>query len=209
MTSVLIADDHAFFRTGLESALEKAGYNVVASVDDGIDALEAVKLTSPDIVILDVRMPRMDGITTLNALRNEGVVKPIVLLAAEFEDAVLADAIRAGASAMVNKSGPDTKLFDALTVVQSGGQFFEPGYLDQALSQVQTRRKAEAPTPFSQRELAIAEAVSIGMKNREISAKQGMSEAMVKPYLHRIYARLGLNNRTELALYMRENGFVT
>ena len=206
MNKVVIADDHAFFRAGLESALQGAGYDVVASVEDGESEVRAVADTSPDVVVLDVRMPRLGGIETLRKLRDKSFAGPIVMLAAEFEDQVLADALNGGASALVDKNGAQSKLFDALSAVLSGGKFIDAGYLERFLA-ISGRSPAEdQKSPqhgLSTRERLIAVEVARGMRNREIAEKHDMSEAMVKLYLHRLYARLGLANRTELALFMR------
>lgn len=207
MSTVLIADDHAFFRAGLESALQGAGYDVVASVEDGESALNAVAKKAPDIVILDVRMPRLNGVATLKALRERAYAGPVVMLAAEFEDHVLAEAIRSGASAIIDKNGEQSKLFDALVAVMSGGKFIDAGYLERFVSASEgepSRREPSTEAKLNRKERLIAEEVAKGLRNREIAAKHDLSEAMVKLYLHRIYARLGLANRTELALLVRE-----
>ncbi len=204
---VLIADDHSFFRAGLESVLATNGLEVVASVGDGITALDAVAELDPDLVILDVRMPGHDGVETLRELRRQGRTCPVVLLAAEFEDEALLGAIDAGANAIVSKTNADRTLLDAITAVQSGGQFFEQGYLDRYIglkASAAGKSGAGENESLSDRERRIAEGVAQGLRNREIALKCGLSEAMVKLYLHRIYSRLDLNNRTELALHMRE-----
>ncbi|PEQ11954.1 hypothetical protein B2G71_14330 [Novosphingobium sp. PC22D] len=204
MTSVVIADDHAFFRSGLESALCSAGYDVVASVSDGEGALDAVARTSPDVVILDVRMPGMDGISTLEKLRRQGCKGEVIMLAAEFEDHALMGAIRAGANAIVNKNGAENRLFDALTAVRKGGRFIDSDYLERFIEISKNESMPAGGPKMSERERFIADNVAQGFRNREIAEKLGVSEALVKLYLHRLYTRLGIKNRTELAIMMRE-----
>ncbi len=205
MNSVVIADDHSFFRAGLESILATSGFNVVASVGDGASALRAINEFAPNFAILDIRMPELDGVETLSALRKEENQCPVILLAAEYVDDFLVDAIEAGANALVSKSNAHQTLLDAISAVQSGGQYLEEGLLDRYVSLFAngSRSKAVGNDEISPREQKIAEGVARGLRNREIAKEIELSEAMVKLYLHRIYARLNLANRTELALYMQ------
>jgi two-component system nitrate/nitrite response regulator NarL len=207
LTSVVIADDHSFFRAGLESALAARGYEVIASVADGASALGAIKERNPAFAILDIRMPKGDGISTLSELRKQGIQCPVILLAAEYEDSVLVAAIQAGANGLISKTNAHQTLLEAISAVKSGGQFLEEGFLDRYIQLTKSGvPDGEArPDRLNPREASIAKLVSRGLRNREIAAEVGMSEAMVKLYLHRIYTRLGLANRTELALYMRQD----
>lgn len=207
MSRVVIADDHSFFRTGLESVLARSGFEVVAAVGDGASALTAIEQFKPDLVILDVRMPEKDGIETLREIRSNGRKYPVILLAAEFEDDALLGAINAGADALVSKGSSDKILLEAMSAVQSGAQYLEHGYLNRflELSSGQPPSVPRQKAQLSEKELLVAQAVAEGMKNRQIAEQVGLSEAMVKLYLHRIYARLGLANRTELALFIRDS----
>lgn len=204
MTSVVIADDHAFFRAGLESVLNAEGYEVLASLNDGEQAVSAVAEHSPDIVILDVRMPKMNGVEALKALRAKGYSKPVILLAAEFEDDVLSEAMSVRVEGIVNKHGAEVRLLDALAAVRNGGNFFDTDEFERFLAMKSDAGREQKPVAdLSEKEFEIAEHVASGLKNREIAQKLGISEAMVKLYLHKIYNRLDIKNRTGLALYMR------
>jgi two-component system, NarL family, nitrate/nitrite response regulator NarL len=205
LNRVVIADDHSFFRSGLESVLAGSGFDVVASVGDGASAISAIDELTPDFAILDVRMPELDGVETLEALRKEANACPVILLAAEYEDASLVGAIQSGANALVSKTNAHQTLLEAISAVQSGGQFLEEGLLERYIKL--TTNAGSQPMggngELSKREAMIAEAAARGLRNREIAREADLSEAMVKLYLHRIYTRLGLSNRTELALYMQ------
>lgn len=205
MTRVVIADDHSFFRTGLEAALAARGFEVIASVGDGASAYAAIRDRAPSFAILDVRMPEGDGISTLNALRKDGIQCPVILLAAEYEDSALVQAIEAGANGLISKTNAHQTLLEAISALKSGGQFLEEGFLNRYIELTRTGSPAasERPDRLNPREARIAELVARGLRNREIAREVELSEAMVKLYLHRIYTRLGLANRTELALYMQ------
>lgn len=204
MTSIVLADDHPFLRTGVEAVLGAMGMHVVASVDNGDSALAAIAREDPDVAILDVRMPVRDGVATLEALRARGDYRPVILLAAEIEDAALLAAMKAEVNGIVFKAGAENTLASAIETVSSGKRFIDPATLERALDLAIAEPK---PCPFellSQRELQIAEAITAGMRNREIAERLGMTEGSVKVYLHRIYERLGIENRTELAVTMLE-----
>jgi two-component system, NarL family, nitrate/nitrite response regulator NarL len=207
LSSVVIADDHSFFRAGLETALTADGYDVIASVADGISAYSAIRDRNPNFAILDVRMPNKDGISTLTDLRKEGNQCPVILLAAEYEDAALVEAIQSGANALVSKTNAHQTLIEAIAAISSGGQYFEEGFLSRFVELTRAGSQVVQPRHdgLSLREEKIAHLVAQGMRNRQIGEEVGLSEAMVKLYLHRIYARLGLANRTELALYMQKS----
>ncbi len=205
MTSIVIADDHVFFRNGVEAALEAAGYAVVGSVGDGDAALASVAQKNPDVLILDIRMPGKGGIAALQALREAGDKRPVIILATEVDDAALVAAMNAGANAIIRKDTAELRLFDAIKAVREGTRFIEGDLLEKAFSLAQTASKPVDTAPLSDRERRIARETAQGCSNREIAEALGITEGTVKVYLHNIYAKLGMKNRTELALwYKRE-----
>lgn len=202
MTRIVLADDHPFVRTGVEAVLGAIGMEVVASVVDGDSALAAIAREDPDLVILDVRMPGRGGVAVLEALRGAGDHRPVILLAAEVEDSLLLAAMAAGVNGIVFKAGAEATLAEAIAAVLAGAQFIDPATTERARA---LAGSSPAPSPYSEltpRELQIAEGVMVGLRNREIAGQVGMTEGSIKVYLHRIYEKLGVSNRTELAIAM-------
>ena len=204
MTNVVIADDHLIFRQGVEAALDAAGYKVVGSVGDGATALAAVAETRPDILILDIRMPGRGGVSTLERLREAGDRTPVVILATEVDDDALIAAMNAGADAIIRKDCAEHRLFDAMKAVREGARFIDGDLLERAFALAQGKPRTTPLDQLTERERKIAHEVAQGCSNREIGVKMSVTEGTVKVYLHNIYTKLGLKNRTELAMLFRE-----
>jgi len=204
MTSVVLADDHPFMRAGVEAVLRGTQFNVVAMANDGDEALVAVSKHDPDICIFDIRMPKRSGVEVLQAMREKGDTRPVVLLTAALEDRSLLGAVRAGVNAIVLKDGAEDALLNALEKVAAGQKSIPENLLQRALDLSLTGGKADPLAPLAPRERQIASHVGRGLRNREIAEALAMSEGTVKVYLHTIYQKLGIKNRTELALIAHE-----
>ncbi|GGD85077.1 response regulator [Croceicoccus mobilis] len=200
MTRIVLADDHGFLRKGVESVLQAGGMEVVASVGDGIAALEAVAREDPDLVILDVRMPVLGGVETLRAMRNGGDGRPVILLTAELEDKKLVEALQAKVDGIVFKEGAEARLELAIRQVLAGSRYIDIDLVDRALDYAATDAVTGPFSTLSERERKIVEAVANGSRNREVAKEIGTTEGSVKLYLHRIYWKMGVKNRTELAV---------
>ncbi|MGZ3171728.1 MAG: response regulator [Croceibacterium sp.] len=200
MTSVLLADDHPFMRTGVEAVLRGTRFEIVAMANDGDEALAAVARHDPEICIFDVRMPKRSGVEALEALRAKGDMRPVVLLTAALEDHALLGAVRAGVNGIVLKDGAEDALLDALEKVAQGEKAIPQVLLQRALDLSLSGGKSDPLAPLAPRERQIAAQVGRGLRNREIADILAMSEGTVKVYLHTIYQKLGIKNRTELAL---------
>jgi two-component system nitrate/nitrite response regulator NarP len=145
-------------------------------------------------------MPRRNGVEALQALRSRGDTRPVVILTAALEDHSLLAAVRAGVNGIVLKDGAEDALIDALERVARGEKAIPQPLLQRALDLSLSGGKADPLGPLAPRERQIAAEVGRGLRNREIAESLSMSEGTVKVYLHTIYQKLGIKNRTELAL---------
>lgn len=204
MIPVLLADDHPFMRAGVEAVLRETRYQLVATVWDGEAALAAVAHHNPAVCIFDIRMPKRDGVATLEAMRGRGDNRPVVLLTAELEDRALHAAVRAGVNGIVLKNGAEDSLIKCLDTVVAGKRSIDLDLLQRALDISLDGGRSDPLTRLAPRERQIAELVAQGMRNREIAERLGMREGTVKVYLHGIYQKVKVENRTELALLARD-----
>jgi len=197
---VLLADDHPFMRAGVESVLRGTRFRIVAMANDGDEALAAIAEHDPQICIFDVRMPKRSGVEAVQAMRTSGDMRPVVLLTAALEDHSLLSAVRAGVNGIVLKDGAEDALLEALEKVERGEKAIPQALLQRALDLSLSGGKSDPLAPLAPRERQIAAHVGRGLRNREIADALAMSEGTVKVYLHTIYQKLGIKNRTELAL---------
>lgn len=200
MISVLVADDHSFIRAGVEAVLRGSRFSVVAGTASGEETLDAIKTHDPAIVLLDVNMPGMNGVQALETLRAGGDKRSVVLLTAEINNQQLMSVMRAGVEGIVSKDGAEDELVKVLEKVHAGEKAIAPNFLQRALD-LSLRPETQGPlAKLNPRERKIAALVARGMRNRDIGTEMGIGEGTVKVYLHTIYQKLGIDNRTELAL---------
>lgn len=200
VTRIVIADDHPFIRSGVVKVLELAGYAIAASVASGEEALSAVVEHKPDIVVLDVQMPGLDGIEVLVAMHARSDAVPVVLLTAGLTDDQLLTALRCNVRGIIFKDGAEDSLVECLEAVGAGRQFIDQELLNRALAQSLKPPPKDPLALLAPREREIAHHVSKGLRNREIGDAMGITEGTVKVYLNSIYNKLNLHNRTALAL---------
>ncbi|HEY6963621.1 MAG TPA: response regulator transcription factor [Erythrobacter sp.] len=204
MINVVVADDHLFLRAGLEAILRTADISVVASVGDGDAALEAIDAHDPDVVVLDVAMPKRDGVATLAALRAKGDARPVVLLTASIDDHQLIEAVRQGVTGIALKEDAEDFLIDCIRSAKAGSRAIDPRLMERVLDlSVNPKPKRRFDT-LGQREKQIVERVARGMRNRQIAEELSMSEGSIKVYLHTIFEKLDVRSRTELAIMYHE-----
>ncbi|MGZ4467499.1 MAG: response regulator [Nocardioidaceae bacterium] len=210
-TRVLVVDDQELVRAGFTLILEKAGMDVVGQAGDGVEAVEAAQRTDPDVVLMDVRMPRLDGI---EATRRLLAVRPAtkVLALTTFDlDEYLYAAVQAGACGFLLKDVSPTDLVHAVRVVARGEAMLAP-----ALTRRLLEWFASAPPPgepaalegLTERELAVLRLVARGLSNQEIGAQLFLSEATVKTYVSRLLTKLDLRDRVQMAVLAYERGVV-
>lgn len=208
MTRVLIADDHPFLCEGVKAVLEGSGMQVVATEPDGDAAIAAIERLNPDVAVLDIKMPGRDGISTLQELRARGHSLPVILLTAQISSRQLNAANEAGVEGIVLKQGGSSVLSDAIRTVVAGGTVIPPELANEPYPLPGTSAETGGLDLLNPREREIARAAGMNYRNREISEMLGVSEGAIKMALYRIYEKLGVKNRVDLALRLRDLGLL-
>jgi len=206
---IIIADDHPVVRRGLiQFMADEEEIEVVAECADGESALEAVAQHAPDVLIVDLQMPRLNGMEVLQRLSEMPSPPATVLLAGNISDEEVVEAMRMGAKGVVLKEMAPSLLVACIRKVATGGTWLEKEAVGRALEKMlrheQSRQKVrEVLTP---REIDIVRMVASGLGNREIGEKLFISEGTVKTHLHSVYEKLGIKGRVQLANYAQEKG---
>jgi DNA-binding NarL/FixJ family response regulator len=209
---VLIADDQALVRTGFRLILSgEPGIDVVAEARDGAEAATLAAELAPDVVLMDVRMPGVDGIeATRRIVVDETSPRVLVLTTFDLDDIVY-DALRAGASGFLLKDAPEERLLTAIQVVAEGGSLFAPSVTRRLIDEF-SRRAPTAPPPalseLTARELEVLRLLAEGLSNAEIAARLVVSEHTVKTHVARILQKLNLRDRTQAVVVAYESGLV-
>ncbi len=201
---VLIADDHPLILAGIKSALEGADdFEVVAETNNGAQVLPLVSQTNPDLALLDMRMPGMDGLTCLERIRKRHPDVKVVILSVSTDPGVIQDVLNRGASAYIVKSVNPADVPSALRQAVEGSVFSAIG-----LPETQVADDAAKAAGLTERETAILKALARGLSNDAIGKELWVDEQTVKFHLTNIYRKLGVSNRTEATRYAYENGLV-
>jgi DNA-binding NarL/FixJ family response regulator len=203
---VVIADDQELVRAGFRLILERAGMHVVAEAGNGEEAIAHARAEIPDVVLMDIRMPVLDGIEATRAI-TASVDGTRVLALTTFDlDEYVYEVVRAGASGFLLKDAPPDDLVHAVRVVARGDSLLAPAVTARLLKRF--AGPARAPVEFTERESEIVRLVARGMSNAEIGAQLFLSEATIKTYVSRLLTRLSLRDRVQLAVLAYETGLV-
>jgi len=207
---VLIADDHPLFRDGLRSLLEARGIDVIGEAANGREAVELARQLKPDIVLMDLTMPEVDGLTATRILATELPEVKVVVLTASDDEADLFEAIKSGAYGYLLKNLETDEFFRALEAVQAGVPVFTPRLARHVLKefgQGEVRRTEE--TTLTERERELLELLVQGVtSNRELAQRLFISENTVKYHLRNIMSKLHLENRAQVIAYALRTGLV-
>ena len=209
---VLLVDDDALVRAGLQLILSSAeDLVVVGEVDDGARAVAAVREHRPDVVLMDIRMAEMDGITATAALRRLDAPPHVIVLTTFQADEQVMSALRAGASGFLVKDTPPADIINAVRVVASGAAIISPSVTRTLIShfgdsQGSERRRAAAErlAALTDREREVAAAIGSGASNAEVATQLFMSEATVKAHVSRLFTKLDVTNRVQIAIVVHD-----
>lgn len=211
MTRVVIADDHAAIRTGLRMMLEGPGdISVVGEASDGEQAISVVREQRPDVVLMDIRMPGLDGIGATERVVAENICPVLILTTFDIDDYVLSS-LRAGAAGFLLKTASAAEIIGAVRTVARGDAVLAHEVTKTVISALGPREAGHVSTPptdtldaLTERERDVLRCVSDGLSNAEIAAALVISEATVKTHVSRILMKLGLQSRVQAAIFFRD-----
>jgi len=206
---IVIADDHPIFRDGLRKLLTlEEDFEVVAEAKDGKEVLEILEQLEPDILLLDLKMPGLDGLTALQRLQNSRLKTKVIVLTASEDKNQFVQAMKFGTSGIVLKQTATELLIKSIRKVHSGEIWLDSHttaavmrQFSQPMEPASHGGRDRERSPLSQREREIVQLVAQGFKNKEMAEKMFISEQTVKNHLHNIFDKLGVSDRLELALY--------
>ncbi|MDO9352997.1 MAG: response regulator transcription factor [Solirubrobacteraceae bacterium] len=209
---VLLVDDDPLVRGGLSMMLSGSpALSVVGEADDGAAGIEAVATLAPDVVLMDIRMPGMDGLAAIEALQARGATSQVIVLTTFDADDQVVRALRAGAAGFLLKDTPPADIVRAIERVAAGEPMLSPAIIQRLISQVtdnpaveRRRRAAESLAELTEREHDVAMAVAEGKSNAEIGEELHLSVASVKAVVSRVLAKLDASNRVQVALLVRD-----
>lgn len=207
---VLLIDDHTLFRLGLKNLLEKSGIEVVGAASTGQEGLELISVVDPDVVLLDMRMPDMDGLEVLKKLRESGVTIPISMLTTSNEERDLVETLRNGAQGYLLKDMDPEDLVAALHKIVNGETIVAPQLAGTLARALQGKTKeSEQKKPLSEltpREYEILEHLAIGQSNKVIARELGITDGTVKLHVKSVLRKLSVRSRVEAAVIAVELG---
>jgi two-component system, NarL family, response regulator YdfI len=205
---ILIADDHLIVREGLRMILETADdLELVGEAADGLEALRLCKELKPDVVLMDLRMPTMDGLTTIEHLSREQPGISVVILTTFNEDDLMRRGLKAGAKGYLLKDTDRRTLFDTIRAAARGETLLKPEILARLLAAPGAQGAAGA-LELSERELEVLKAVALGERSKEIAFRLGISERTVKAHLAGIYNKLGVDSRAAAIAVAAQKGLI-
>ncbi|HYH58671.1 MAG TPA: response regulator transcription factor [Thermoleophilaceae bacterium] len=195
-TRVLIADDHPLFRGAIARVVnEDDGLELVGEAVDGQEALEQIRALKPDVAVIDVRMPALDGSDVLTAVRAEGLPTNVVFLSAFLDSKTVYDAVAAGANAYLSKEAETSEIVRAIQAAARGETILGPEVQTGLAEQIRLREESDARPRLSDREHEVLRMIAQGMSAPEIGERIHLSTATVKTHLQHLYEKLGVSER--------------
>jgi DNA-binding NarL/FixJ family response regulator len=213
MIRVLIADDHKMFRQGLRMLFNiEPDIEIVGEAQQGLEVPELVRTLRPDVVLMDINMPGIDGIEASRRILQENPDCSIIVLTMFREDEHVFDAIKAGARGYVLKDADSVEVINAIRKVAEGGSILDPAMAGKVFSQFKLMATTSEKTNrdgLTERELEILTLIAQGASNREIGEKLYLSEKTIKNYITTIFQKLHMSDRTQAAVYALQHGLIT
>jgi len=205
---IVIADDHPIVREGLISVLEtQPDFEVVGQANDGAEAVDVVAALQPDVVLLDLEMPHLDGVQALRTMRAANAnVQALVFTAFDTDERIIS-AVQAGARGYLLKGAPRDELFGAIRIVAHGGSTLQPVVAAKLMERMTGPSRSQIE-PLTEREREVLQCMAQGLQNKEIASKLVISERTVKFHVSAILAKLGAGNRTEAVRLAMQHGLV-
>lgn len=206
MIKIMIVDDHLIVREGIRLILETEDeYEVVGEAENGQQALEVLQTVTPDLILLDLNMPILDGLNFMKKLRNIGNETPIIILTTYKEKQLLAEAVSLGAASYLLKDTGREKLFSTIEAAMRGETLLQPEML-KLLMEAQAEK--HAPTLLTNKEVIVLQALARGLKNSEIASEMHVAERTVKSYLTTIYSKLEVKTRAQAIVVAMEHSYI-
>lgn len=210
--SLLLVDDHALMREGLRQLLGlEADMRVIDEAVDGFDAIQKIRILRPDVVLMDIHMPALNGLAVTRQMTREFPSLPIIILTMHREQQQVVQAISSGAKGYLLKTASSQEVARAIRTVCNGGAYFEQSLTPAIVSEFRRLAgtpDAKHPDALTEKEIAILRCIAAGLSNKEVGDKLGYAEKTVKNNLSVIYQKLGLRDRTQAAIFALRQGFL-
>ena len=209
---ILIADDHLIIRQGLRLILEtEPDFELVGEAEDGLQAIQMAGELNPDVILMDLRMPNMDGITAIEQLRQAQPQIAIVILTTFNEDALMLRGLKAGARGFLLKDTDRSTLFESIRAAARGETLLRPDIMERLLKSAaasQSNDSHKDGPALSSREEEVLQAIARGERSKEIALQLGISERTVKAHLASIYSKLGVDSRASAIAVAAKRGLL-
>lgn len=212
MTTVLVVDDHAVVREGLRTFLDlQDGISVIGEAADGRDAVDAARRLDPDVILMDLVMPELDGVGAMRVLRDVAPRSRVIVLTSFLDDERLLPAIRAGAAGYLLKNAQPAELARAIRAAARGEAIIDPTVAARLVDAIATSspRVIAEPERLTRREREVLELIAAGRSNKRIALALGISEKTVKTHVGHLLAKLGVTDRTQAALLAVRDGLLS
>ena len=206
---VLVADDHPMLREGLVAVLDtQQDFEVVGEAADGSEVVRLAERLNPDVILLDLEMPGVDGVAALEKLRSAGSEARTIVFTAYDTDERILGALRAGARGYLLKGASRTEIFDAIRTVHAGGSLLQPVVTNKLLQTMSRKERREETEPLTPREIEVLGLLALGLQNKEISSRLFITERTVKFHVSSLMHKLGAENRTETVTIAAQRGLI-